>query len=102
MDNRFIEKLKLSDSWDSFISAISNDTRIGLSHMNVPGHDGRKGFGGACFPKDCLALAKYAQSLEVELSLVKTAIKTNNKIRSAYKDLDLRETAQNVTFDDKI
>ena len=24
--------------------------------MNVPGHDGRKGFGGACFPKDSLAL----------------------------------------------
>ncbi|MBD74011.1 MAG: hypothetical protein CMM96_00745 [Rickettsiales bacterium] len=96
------EKLNVSDSWDSFISAVSNDTRIGLSHMNVPGHDGRKGFGGACFPKDCLALAKYAQSLEVELSLIRTAIKTNNKIRSAYEDLDLRETAQNVTFDDKI
>ena len=29
--------------------------------MNVPGHDGRKGFGGACFPKDSLALVKYAE-----------------------------------------
>ena len=24
----------------------------GHSHMNVPGHDGKFGFGGSCFPKD--------------------------------------------------
>ena len=40
----FIQKLDVKDSWESIIN-ISRDKRIGDSHMNVPGHDGRKGFG---------------------------------------------------------
>ena len=30
----------------------ANDERIGASHTLVPGHDGKRGFGGTCFPKD--------------------------------------------------
>jgi len=29
-----------------------NDDRIQHSHSTVPGHDGKNGFGGTCFPKD--------------------------------------------------
>ena len=29
-----------------------HDARMGTSHFNVPGPDGRRGFGGTCFPKD--------------------------------------------------
>ena len=47
--------------WDYFIDCISNDTRIGNSHMMVPGPDGKNGFGGACFPKDLSALINYAE-----------------------------------------
>ncbi len=96
------KKLNVTDSWESVINVISRDQRIGESHMNVPGHDGREGFGGACFPKDSLALAKYADLLESELNLLKSVIKINNKIRSQYTELDERESEQNVTFDDKI
>jgi UDPglucose 6-dehydrogenase len=32
--------------------AATDDDRIGASHTAVPGPDGRKGFGGTCFPKD--------------------------------------------------
>ena len=70
--------------------------------MNVPGHDGRKGFGGACFPKDSLALIKYGESLGINLNSLISTIKINNNIRSKYKDLDSRESQQNITFDDKI
>lgn len=96
------EKLNVSDDWDVIKNIISMDQRIGESHMDVPGHDGRKGFGGACFPKDSLALVKFSESLGVELSCLKTVVKTNNKIRSNYKTLDSRELEQNVSFDDKI
>ena len=96
------EKIDVSDSWESIIDVISKDNRIGSSHMNVPGHDGRKGFGGACFPKDSLALVKYSDDLEKELSLLKSVVKINNKIRKQYKELDSRESEQNVSFDDKI
>ena len=58
------EKLEVKDSWESVINIVSRDSRIGDSHMNVPGHDGKRGFGGACFPKDSLALIKYAHSID--------------------------------------
>jgi UDPglucose 6-dehydrogenase len=96
------EKLDVKDSWDSVVNIISKDSRIGESHMNVPGHDGRKGFGGACFPKDSLALIKFADSMNINLNSLITTVKVNNKIRSKYEDLDSRESEQNVSFDDKI
>ena len=100
--NSVFEKMNVKDKWETVVDVIAQDSRIGSSHMNVPGHDGRKGFGGACFPKDSLAFAKYAQSLGVGFSLLEKAIKVNNKIRSDYTDLDSREAEQNVSFDDKI
>ena len=96
------EKLNVSDAWDEIINIISKDERMGHSHMNVPGHDGKKGFGGACFPKDSLAFIKYAKSLGIDLKSLESTVKINNKIRSKYKRLDSRENEQNVKFDDKI
>ena len=67
--------LNTDDTWEKFIKIISNDSRIGNSHMDVPGHDGKLGFGGACFPKDSLALVKYADIMGKELLTLKTVIK---------------------------
>lgn len=94
-------KLKISDSWNDFIDIVSHDKRIGESHMQVPGHDGRKGFGGACFPKDSSALLNSANKKEIDLSLIKASIKKNNKIRSTYDDLDQREIDQNISYKDR-
>ena len=96
------EKLQVKDSWESIVNIVSKDSRIGDSHMNVPGHDGRRGFGGACFPKDSLALIKFAKSLNVDLNALISTVQINNKIRSEYTDLDSRESEQNISFDDKI
>lgn len=96
------EKLDVSDSWETIVNAISRDIRIGSSHMSVPGHDGKKGFGGACFPKDSLAFEKYAKQMKKEFLLINSVIKINNEIRSKYKELDTREIEQNISFDDKI
>ena len=96
--NELFLKSGAEESWDSFISYIDKDRRIGSSHMNVPGHDGRKGFGGACLPKDSNALIKYAMSLNTNLNVLKKAISTNNKIRAGYNDLIEREIDQNITY----
>ncbi len=96
------EKLDVKDSWESIVNIVSRDKRIGSSHMSVPGHDGKKGFGGACFPKDSLALIKFAKSLDVNLTSLISTVKINNRIRSEYEELDSRESQQNVSFDDKI
>lgn len=85
--------------WNQFITMINSDKRIGESHMDVPGHDGRLGFGGACFTKDTAALIKYSQSLKKELTLLKKAIEINNNIRSKYDQVDQREKDQNVNYE---
>lgn len=46
------------------------ETRIGASHMQVPGPDGERGWGGDCFPKDMLAIIKLAKSHDVEFGLL--------------------------------
>ena len=100
--HQVFNKLKSNDSWELFIKTLSLDKRIGESHMNVPGHDGKKGFGGACFPKDTAALLKYAEGIGVELHVLRTVINRNNIIRGQYAELDDREKEQNISFDDKI
>ena len=86
------------ENWKNFISAISKDSRIGSSHMQVPGPDGRYGFGGACFPKDLNAFVNFAISKNVSLDLLETVIKINNNIRGTYKTITNREKAQNINF----
>lgn len=68
-------------NWDTIRMYLSEDNRIGLSHMQVPGPDGHYGFGGMCFPKDTNAWVKYANKLGVNLSILKTAIKKNVLLR---------------------
>ena len=87
-----------SDTWDEFIEAVSKDNRIGKSHMQVPGPDGRYGFGGACFPKDTSAILKYAESVNCDLNLIKSVIQINNKIRTSYDMLTDRENEQYIKY----
>lgn len=93
-------KYETSNSWQDVISFLANDPRIGSSHMNVPGHDGRKGFGGACFPKDTHAFYKEAETKKITLEVLKSAINKNNKIRKNYPDLIGREHDQDTFFED--
>jgi UDPglucose 6-dehydrogenase len=72
--------------WQKIVSAIRQDTRIGHSHMQVPGPDGQYGFGGMCFPKDTSALLKYAESQNEQLNVLDTAVKKNLVIRLTNSD----------------
>ena len=44
------------EGFDGMIDAIALDPRIGKSHSQVPGPDGKFGYGGHCLPKDMSAL----------------------------------------------
>ena len=66
--------------------------------MDVPGHDGMKGFGGACFPKDINALYNFTQSMNQSMGILKYVISKNNSIRKSYNKTD-REIEQNIIFD---
>ncbi len=96
--NNIFTKSGSNNSWEEFIKILSTDSRIGLSHMKVPGQDGKRGFGGACFPKDVNALYKFSEDLDEPFTILKHIIKINNDIRSKYKSLDDREIEQNINF----
>tara|TARA_B100000900_G_scaffold379837_1_gene365040 strand:+ start:782 stop:1627 length:846 start_codon:yes stop_codon:yes gene_type:complete len=101
--NEFYQLFKLSnskESWSNLIEILTKDERIGSSHMDVPGHDGRFGFGGACLPKDSKAILNYSETLGKDLAVLKTAIKINNKIRASYNKNTKREDEQNIFFED--
>lgn len=70
-----------NSSWEQFTDMLTRDTRMGNSHMNVPGPDGKFGFGGHCFPKDTEALLHYADYKKVKLDILEKAVKKNKKIR---------------------
>lgn len=75
------------------MKALADEPRLGNSHWRVPGPDGKKGFGGACFPKDISALVNYTS----KMSLLEEVLSINNEIRSEY-ELDDREKVANVKF----
>jgi UDPglucose 6-dehydrogenase len=67
--------------YNSVANILKMDNRIGNSHMQVPGPDGFRGFGGACFPKDTKAFIKYAESLNTPITLLEETVKYNDKVR---------------------
>ena len=72
---------KVGGTWEDAIEGFVRDGRIGHSHLNVPGHDGKYGFGGSCFPKDIQALIKYGDEIGVDMGVLKASWETNLKVR---------------------
>lgn len=81
--------------YDVVKSAIGTDVRIGESHMNVPGHDGRKGTAGACFAKDVPAFIHFTDK---QFSILREAWNVNCDIRNSYGEPLEREKAQHIEF----
>lgn len=67
--------------WKDAIEGFVRDGRVGHSHLDVPGHDGKYGFGGSCFPKDIQALINFGESNDVDMNVLKGAWETNLKVR---------------------
>ena len=67
--------------WDMAVEGFVRDGRIGHSHMNVPGPDGKFGFGGSCFPKDIQAMINFSQELGVNANVLRGAWDTNLNVR---------------------
>jgi nucleotide sugar dehydrogenase len=69
--------------WSEFTEMIASDYRVGTSHMQVPGPDGRYGYGGTCFPKDVKAF--IGSDKKGHLSILREAELANTKIRLTGK-----------------
>ena len=71
----FCEKSGIN--YESVRDLATRDTRIGEGHTNVPGHDGKKGFGGTCFPKDINSLLHEMKKLDMDSYILKSVITRN-------------------------
>ena len=92
--NQFYDIIEKSgQNWNTIVNAIGSDERIGHSHTRVPGYDSKRGYGGACFPKDTAAFAQYAKTF----SILESVIAINNEYREVY-DKDDREIEQKVEY----
>ena len=72
---------KCGANWEEAVEGFVRDGRIGHSHMNVPGPDGKFGFGGSCFPKDIQAMINFAQEIGVNANVLRGAWDTNLHVR---------------------
>ena len=59
---------------------VTNDNRIGHSHSFV---SKERGFGGHCFPKDTVAILKSADTNNVDLNIIRSAVEYNNEVRKS-------------------
>ena len=68
-------------NWEIAVKGFAADQRIGDSHLNVPGPDGKYGFGGSCFPKDINAFMNLSDDLGIAIPTIKGAWLTNLNVR---------------------
>jgi len=82
------EMLQLSEAvganWNDALHGFITDGRIGNSHIDIPGHDGFRGFGGKCFPKDLNALIYKMKDLGVTPTVLEAAWEKNLEVRNDY------------------
>jgi len=84
---------KCGVDWDVALDGFFRDGRVGHSHMNVPGPDGKFGFGGSCFPKDIQAMINFGESLGLNMNTLKGAWNTNLEVRPERDWEDLKGRA---------
>jgi len=84
---------KCGVDWGVALDGFFRDGRVGHSHMNVPGPDGKFGFGGSCFPKDIQALINFGESLGLNMNTLKGAWNTNLEVRPERDWEDLKGRA---------
>jgi UDPglucose 6-dehydrogenase len=84
VNNELYDLAKALDlDWERLSTIAKTDSRLGNTHWAVPGPDGSRGYGGACFPKDTSALNHLAESQQIDMPMLSTAIKSNKQYRNA-------------------
>ena len=81
---------KIGANWEDALRGFVSDGRIGDSHLNVPGHDGKLGYGGTCFPKDVNSLLSFSKKYNIDLNSIAGGWVTNLKVRPE-KDWEKKE-----------
>ena len=96
----------LGIDYDKVVEYSMYDKRIGTSHLSVPGPDGKKGFGGSCFPKDINAIMSVAEDLSLDPMVLKAVWDRNLTVRPEkdWEELKGRAVSENTImgYSDKV
>lgn len=79
----------LDADWDSIVTLLRADDRLGKTHWAVPGPDGKRGFGGTCFPKDLAAFIHYAKTLGIGTPILEAVWNRNVLVDRTERDWEL-------------
>ena len=71
----------LGADYERVVESSVYDDRVGKSHLAVPGPDGRRGFGGSCFPKDVNALIFSMKKEGIDPILLSSVWQKNLEVR---------------------
>lgn len=72
---------KLGFEYNELKDLLRLDPRIGLSHTQVPGPDGKFAYGGSCFLKDMRSLKHTQNALDVPNDALSSIIQRNDQLR---------------------
>ena len=70
---------KLDIDYETVKECAGADSRIGYSHFNIF-HDGYRGYGGVCLPKDTKAFIQFTKSLGIEPKLLEVIDEINESL----------------------
>ena len=85
--NEMYEFCKIKNiNYENVRKYACNDKRILHSHTRVPGHDGKFGFGGTCFPKDTSSLLYEMKKENMKSYVLQKVIERNEKVDRKEKD----------------
>jgi UDPglucose 6-dehydrogenase len=72
---------RLNISYDTLRDLFLLDTRISNSHTNVPGHDGKFGFGGSCLIKETQGMMSLCSTLGLNTDTLESILEENSTRR---------------------
>jgi len=76
----------LDINYETIRELSTRDPRISSSHTNVPGHDGKLGYGGTCFPKDTNNLLYQMNEKKIKSYVIKSVVDRNEKVDRIEQD----------------
>ena len=89
-------------NYDAVKGVLKMDPRIGTTHMNVPGINGKFGYGGTCFPKDTHSLYNQFQANNVPSYYFQTSLIRNEMVDRKEREWAVDYWRTTIPTDKKI
>ena len=74
---------------------------VGNMHVDVPGHDKQRGYGGKCLPKDIQAFINWAKEKNLHLDMCEVAEKVNTRVRKNKDWFNIKGATTRNNYENK-